>query len=349
MSSTLSLWKNKSDFDYFRPKRVIGPISITHLYSNKYNKNIWLFGDVHYKASRCDVSKSETIEFAELVKKELIRNPNKLIDIFIESKYVTETGEYIITKEEPDTYLGEIIQHFEKCLQLDKTACAYKNARFHYIDIRQKQEETALFFDLLTVIILDFSKPNNFAQAYKSYLDLLSNFNYDMNKISDIINDFYFLNYIEKSKIMKQVENIKDIEVIKKILNHITKLIVEGVTKDKVRLIFNKIVKDIDNNNNDYDYTFYDKNSNLFFINSELVDMYMIARMFRNFKELPGKINEPAKNIIIYAGDAHVQRCVNFLINNLGFIVIREEFSNDNTKTFQCADISKIVFPLFKN
>ena len=345
----LTSWINKNDYDYFRPKRLLGPISITNLYSTKYNKNIWFFGDVHIKAARCNVSKYEIIKFADLVKKELDRNQNKLIDIFIETKYITEEGEFIISSEEQSSYLGEIIQQFENCLQLDKTACAHKNARFHYVDIRQKQDKPSMLFDFLSVIVLNLSSPDNLDEAYENYRELIKLFDYSLNAVYDVINNFNFMNYIKQSKIVKQIENIDDKDVVEKLFNHISKLIIEAeVTKDKIKLIFNKIVKDMDTQNTNYDYEFYKLNKKIFYINSELVDMYMIARMFRKFKELPGKINIPAHNIIVYAGDAHVQRCVNFLVNNLGFKVLEEEYSNKEMSNFQCVDISKIYFPLFK-
>lgn len=63
--------------------------------------------------------------------------------------------------------------------------------------------------------------------------------------------------------------------------------------------------------------------------------------MFRSFRNLPGKYSAPAKNIIIYVGDAHADDYRNFL-NTIGF----REINSVKSET-QCLSMQKFKLPFF--
>lgn len=80
-------------------------------------------------------------------------------------------------------------------------------------------------------------------------------------------------------------------------------------------------------------------------ISMPIMDVYLFARMFRNFKNVKYKYSEQAKYIVVYVGDEHA---INYreLLNRLNF---KEEFhkvSNYEKEDF-CIDISKLKQPLF--
>ena len=75
------------------------------------------------------------------------------------------------------------------------------------------------------------------------------------------------------------------------------------------------------------------------------MDVYMLARMFKKFNVSGSYDPEYAKNIIVYAGAAHVLFYRQFLLSN-GFI---EKYNKQYTKKSKrsCLDLSDMPQPLF--
>ena len=74
------------------------------------------------------------------------------------------------------------------------------------------------------------------------------------------------------------------------------------------------------------------------------MDIYTIARMFRNFNNIPNEYSSKPKNIIVYAGSFHTTRIAQFL-KAIGFEKIThvEESSNNEN----CVNLDEKFLPLF--
>jgi|SRR5579872_70285 len=124
----------------YNPVNVLlaGPISLHHLTSNKYDRNVYIFGDVHIKDMKCpsNVFVDNTIFIPDFIDQEIKIN-NKTIDLYVEHAYLTKNNELNVPYKE--SFLKDVIVRYSKCLSLDKTGCGYGNYfRAHYVDIRAK-------------------------------------------------------------------------------------------------------------------------------------------------------------------------------------------------------------------
>jgi hypothetical protein len=75
-----------------------------------------------------------------------------------------------------------------------------------------------------------------------------------------------------------------------------------------------------------------------------IMDMYLLPRVFRSFKEKDGSLYE-AKNIIIYGGDNHARR-QRQILQELGFETIRYIKCEDDISKTPCLDIRQFL-PFF--
>lgn len=132
-----------------------------------------------------------------------------------------------------------------------------------------------------------------------------------------------------------------------------TEIIYEAM---RIREIFQHTLETFDNDNMDVKNVMYGI-SHTVSINSTVVDMYTITRLFKKFKNVKNQPESP-RNIILYVGDAHATRCRKFL-KQLDFKIINETggipYDNpSNNKYYKnspeynnCVDISNFKQPFF--
>jgi hypothetical protein len=132
-----------------------------------------------------------------------------------------------------------------------------------------------------------------------------------------------------------------------------TEIIYEAM---RIREIFQHTLETFDNDNMDVKNVMYGI-SHTVSINSTVVDMYTITRLFKKFKNVKNQPESP-RNIILYVGDAHATRCRKFLkqldfkiINETGGIPYDNPFNNKYYKNSpeynNCVDISNFKQPFF--
>ena len=182
------------------------PVNLTEHYSEKYQKHIYIFGDEHIVNPSCgqDVNKIDIDYFI----RNTINSTKKFVDVFLETTFyrkdiqsipIVTTGDPNIDKILADqqkmkltsrnlSALALIEQTFHNCLTFDKSQCEYKNARFHYVDMRSH---------------------------IKPSMNLIAN----IYKTSDVNAKYIlFQNMYKFYKIDKQIDNIHNKD-IKKLLN----------------------------------------------------------------------------------------------------------------------------------
>jgi hypothetical protein len=325
---------------------IRGPVTLTEHYSAKYNKNVYVFGDIHVTNAKCPKhsNRNNTIDFTSLLGSlPYLKNPDgtfKTIDYFLEIGYRSK----LFPKKGSDYYKGywqELFNVYKNCLQVEKDVCQYKNVRFHYSDIRH----IPLLQNVMNYIwYLEDLESDNLKGAKHRYNDIkwdqLQRVAMDVNKyledvkITGKINKQY--NKLQYPEVQKQLENSLE----KDILNELRVLTPEFVKS--TRDVVDKNMKKIDT------ITRSQVSINLRLIldgMSRLMDLYLIARMFRKFKKIEGKPSEPPTNIIIYAGDFHAKNYRRFL-DRLGFSS-KSTASMKLNADYQCIDVSKFVQPFF--
>ena len=349
--------KNNGDEDFFKiihyydlPKRitnkirVIGPISLSKHSSIKYNKTIYIFGDRHVISPTCE--KDENVQGIDIVDfiKYNIENTNKIIDLFMESQIPKKEGDvHVVT----NNYLTKMRTLSRKGL--------YPNFRYHHGDPRRSyiHKIYEIFDRNTTMLLYDFSNEN---------LEIVKNW------IDETLLSFKPSNFIN-SKAEKQLSNIKNIEIFNILKNYETDEIdnvrtyflneaskLKKLIDDTIKYRQNRKVPEIYIDRDAYYDSVLNPNKlsgeieikmerlkeKLFNIDVVSMDLYLMGRIFRNFK------NEPeAQNIIIYTGDAHSET-YRKLLKEIGF---KEEGyikrKDPGEPGFQCLDISQFKLPFF--
>ena len=113
--------------------KIAGPVSLYEIIvpTPKGNKHIYAFGDIHVKETTCPNSTKDITDF---ITETINNNQDKIIDLYVEVAF-----------KEPwktnKSYLEDMGRIFSDCY-LQRPGCPFKNARFHYVDIRQGESES---------------------------------------------------------------------------------------------------------------------------------------------------------------------------------------------------------------
>jgi hypothetical protein len=305
---------------------IWGPVSLTEWTSNKYNKRIYVFGDIHVNQGICP-PKSIGEELPFFIDSVLKNNQDKTIDLFIEAPYIDKLDpkKYFPVLDCP---LNKFICSLQDCLQLRKETCRYKNARFHYADIRHHKSLRYLhdlFWDMKFVI-----EEKNPDLAGSLYLKLEKN-------IPEVRPSL-----LKESKIMKQIEAINDPEIIE-ILELKARVALRNLAINFDKNSINNILKTI----KEFALTKQLPNEKLLallpkyhiLINSMVgfMDIYLLARLFKS---------PDAKNVIIFVGETHATY-YNNLFGKLGFILSGFSESKQRAKNYQCVSLKPFKLPFF--
>ena len=398
--------------NYFRSKQIQtfptvdfigGPHTLTLHWSAKYNKIIYIFGEVH----RTDVCSYDNMMLVEDYLRRLFRVSSAFIDFFLEiPMFIKGKYKYNFTS---NTRINILRSQNKQCIETSQIQenrhCDTK--RIHFIDIRQGPEtiEEKEFFKLNSTIFFDIVG-GEFIQSNKlSSKELISFYNGDNQADFRIVKDkIYITDFLTYSifrrddiklkptidfilfgtketyeefcmeqmkthefisdELSKSTEETKIRDFAKKEFEKYCDTFIEII--DKLRTYLRKC----------YDarsktYNFYQLPDNeyiMFFIklskffsgllslNSILVDVYTLARIFKKFElnhttnsGTTRKTDEPAEphNIIMYAGNRHSERVRRFLSKNLGFDLISSS-KGDHDADF-CVDIRKFEQPFFSS
>ena len=370
-------------------KKIYGPMSFYNLEGD--DKKIILFGEYHksVKGNKCKDNNGNKTSVDNFLKFN-IENNNNFIDLFVEFHdyfypYREDRKNFIFNQT---TTLSNIVKELYEYACKDRVdnpivSCISGNLRLHSIDSRgynfwhylinnkikylNKYDDFIISF--IGLIVLSFHLNNLYdnLQNTPKFDQYLKN----IHKCAEIFLQTYvpefftnfdtFYNIINNHlfplvKIDKQIDNIKNIDLKNQIID-IFKNDLKNYFKDiegKGELIANDIFYYKNNEPHINLKTFIKKFSSYLLYNGFLVDFYLISRIFRNFSG--GIYNLSPKNIIIYAGDAHISKYVEIL-STLNF---QEKYSRKNYmikniegfvdhELFQCLDISALPQPLFSD
>lgn len=328
-------------------EHIFGPVSLTEW--KGYGKHIYNFGDWHVRDGHClpavfkNVSKKNTLPIDEYIDYVLLNNPDKMIDVFIEESWKSkeQKGVTLFTQ---DSYIKDVINEFADCLTVSKQNCKYKNARFHYVDVRRYQEFKS-FADLYwalhdMVFLTDSGTQIEAVKRARSKFPISINPQYTLPK------------YIMKQfKIDKQLDAIQDVTLKDKLIGFLNyyfdKSVISTDDLDALIQVFqdpNIETKGLSRRQFDQLPKIWKRYKRFFYL---IQDSYLISRIFRSFTpKKKGEYSAAPKFIILYTGEAH-KTFYDRLFKKLGMKEIESEESNIVDKNFQCLDISDFNRPFF--
>jgi hypothetical protein len=342
--------KNFNNFQY-----IFGPVSLSLAYNSKFDKVIYLFGDIHEKIEE---SKDQKIIKIDDFIAFYVKHTDQIIDIFLEI-YPRDKFEW------PDSYIGDVVYKFKDCFMFRKnyTECQYKLGRFHYIDIRQlayKNKTSFLYLlnDVLNIKLrLDKYKVDKqkLFTFYKEMTILTTKYKKYFETFDALLENL-FKEY-KQSKLEKQLENIEDKSIKTKLLKwfdnkvhyydnekNISELIniPSYYEKNIKHLLFHEIeLEDFEEDNKymevDNIEVLYEisKFTTIFlmkfvYLNSLFMDLFAIARIFRSFRKNKGIWSKQARNIFLYTGSVHTGHYLDLLKNYLNFNILYNISADDN-------------------
>lgn len=330
-----------------------GPVKLTVHYSEKYKKYIYIFGEIHIKNEKC-LEHKHSSTMANFLSN-VVRNSDKFIDIFIEQPILHRET----TKLFAGGIIGDITDKFgSSCTEIEKTCWNYPNLRYHYTDIRKNTSDHLLY--LIHVLLRPLTEGRLYGgetldNIIKLYEDNQKYFKDVTTLITEV--DKRYKNF----KLEKQLEHIKNNDVKTKLIQYIEhninmqankdnsynialslekmidilKMVKKQATSDNVESLLLKtdIIKHADN-------LYMGMLKSLVYY----MDMYLLARLFREFKSKRGFNSHEPKYVIIYAGNSHAEHYREFL-KILDFDMLKEiKVSN---KYDNCIDIRELNQPLF--
>ena len=393
--------------NYFRSKQIEktptvdfigGPHTLTLHWSDKYNKIIYIFGEVHRKK----VCNYDNMMLVENYLKRLFRVSSAFIDFFLEIPMFIK-GKYKYNFDY-DSRLNILRNQNKECIE---TSQIQKNIhcdtkRIHFIDIRQATEfeffklNSTVYFqkNLHYFIINNDLSSDELKSFYDGDKEAQNSFKIVKDKLAIIYNltssifkgddtnlkptiDFIVSGTEEtyeefckeqikthefiSDELSKSTEETKIRYFAKKEFKKLRDSFIQKIYKLRTYLTkcYDKTSKTYNFDQlSDYEYIeFFIKLSNFFGdlvkLNSILVDIYTLARMFKKFElnhtrnsGTTRKTDEPAEphNIIMYAGDSHSKRVRRFLHETLEFDLISESKGVDF-----CVDIRNFEQPFFSS
>lgn len=338
---------------------VVGLASLRIYKDSNSDKVIYSLGELHDSKNYCPGKNN--IHIVDYLEKILAyhshKNKDVIFDIFSENDYISK--EYPTRQKLNSTPLMEFNRRMDSCFQIDKKLCRYKNARFHYADMRipeitpvpanifhaidmirynvvEESDYTPVSFNkligadelkFLYSLIDDTEKRGNGIDIQEAICKLTSKYPHKkieknvMNIKSKSIRD-KLVNFYDRLK-CKDVIYKFSLQTLKKIVEFIKyKLTHPRVSFSEQHNVMREMgIKDEDI------YTFNDIISNVF---SSTMDIYLLARLFRTYSD-----GSEAKYSIIFSGDYH-NHIYNEFFTTIGFIPVRKVESN-----FRCIKLEK--------
>lgn len=315
-----------------------GPVSVYEFKSKPgsgMNKHIYLFGDVHTKSGGCSNKflPANYVDFSQFINDTINDNPNKTIDFFEELSYLREFQKQHGAKIRANIIPSYLINslYLEDCFipLSGKAKCRYPNLRYHRSDVRiffriarGERPITNRLHNLCAYLVSGTpSEKRDAVKIFKKYSIR------DPTFLKTVYDEVALILVDEAIKSAKQLRNAPE-NIRSGIMDFLRQAIVKQQQELKTPV-------------NEEDFC-----NKLISMTSFIMDSYMLGRVFRKFQDG----TEP-ENIIIAAGNAHVQRYKDFLKQSGLFDTVFEDSvpNYERNSKFQCRDITTLKLPLFGN
>mgnify|MGYP005639988839 CR=1 FL=1 len=330
--------------------KLSGPVSCYYLIGG--GRKILMMGDEHF-STEGSCNDENAIDIRDYLDN-IFANKGKTFDFYLEASYdsieisrnskisVMEQLQRYFQEATDQTYLIKVAEHYKKyyCFRREKTICAqhYPNVRFHNADFR---------FSTKCAPIKDLTE-------YFMFLIYMANNNIPINKnILGVFRKYLtFDKFMKKiyagllcKKMKKQFDKMsnKDSTHLKQYINQTLKSL-ENEHKLSYNNNMRKIINIIKNMKVVFSFPEFRYHLNIIAntvvtIEALIMDAYLLSRMFVK-KE---KNSEQPKNVIIYAGHAHISRYLDYLMEHKKYKLK----GGGITDGYRCIDVSKLPRRLF--
>ena len=329
------------EINHEKLKYISGPVSVAKLKGkiNGIDKDILLFGDVHKipnAQTECKDPNSVTIK-------------QYLNDIFSKSKtkidFFLEIGKSPEDSKMVEPYTKNYIQQLGIFFKNNKDK--YKNARFHFSDIRND-------FDLFDFVYGISKQINNFLANTFFFIDEI---NYILDYLDEVIkyinivtsglknNKFNFERNMNNEYTNSDIYNFyKDVN---KILFKIKNKKIEANNRSILKILLKNLITDINNFKKECSLIKNNLESSLFYSVKEEIELSSKIKL--KFNEISTKLSvffttindlyilrrfldkDYITNVIVYTGNNHTANLMNILVNYFDFR-ITNIFSTDSYK-----------------
>ncbi len=309
-----------------KSKTIIeGPVTLRELKSDIYNKWVYIFGDVHHHNIQCPEGVIPTIHITNFIIKTIKDNPDKIIDLFIETSFINKS---MPTRElHADSYLMDVTNSLKECLNINKDNCPYKNVRVHYTDVR-------IYLGHIFIQFLHWSKHTD-EEIMRSDLNRKSKGKYIIDHIKDAMNMLEPKKIMDQTKILKQLNNIEDEDLKIKLYHYFLN------TLEIKYIPLMSIYDDFLKSRTISDYKNYIKLTIVYI--ASLLDYYIVSRMFRTFNK-----GSTPRYIMMYLGDFHAKnigQILRYLDSNI-YRKLKMSFLMKYNGSVQCLDATDLI-PFF--
>jgi hypothetical protein len=306
---------------------LTGPISFTKL--QRADQTIYLIGDLHVRQPPSHCTRQPALGVSDFLQLMAKMNPEVPIDMYVE---ITQ-DDYIANDRSPRRQeLFQVNSDFDKCktgkTKLSKR-CDFPNVRYHWIDVREK---------LLLPLLSSFEgSPETFRAELRELRQMWPSFASTYNT-----KESFERHLNEDRAVQKQLAKLKDAQ-LRQLLEEDTRKCfnlqryhehifspafaaeIDAYLKGPVKAPAFLRRKPLFRRFETFLYDDY------LLKEACLLDVYVLGRMFKS----------DAKNVVMYAGDLHIQH-ISRVLRKLGF---REVFTKKSRN--QCIDISRLPLPLF--
>lgn len=298
------------------------------LESRKHNKTFYLFGECHNDECTCK-PRVPQIQYADLMEAYIIGTV-KPIDFFFEAPYQNENG---LNRGRTNLYRwNQIYKKYGECLKRDKTECLPErpNIRMHYADFRDSNEPI--------IRLLEEADNKSGNVVYKG-ADPKALWDYLRPKRGEFVN--LKNKILSIPRLQKQFDAIKDVKISRSIRSYL-----QLDRYDKAWAKFFRVLeKYAETGKKPHNFKeVYEETSDIF---TYVMDIYLLARVFRSYQKIPGRYSEDPSTIFVYAGAQHIKTYGGFL-KSLGFkssevILSSVGWDMENFHTFKdfCIPVSK--------
>jgi hypothetical protein len=298
-----------------------GADSFIYMTSDKYDKYVYLIGETHREYIPCD-NKVEKIK--DLIMSNL-RNTDKFIDVFLETD-IKEKNINIKVKRAVSSstnVIFSIIDELGSCLSFTKEECDLYGSRIHYTDPRHIFYHSFNYnlelFGWILVSIMNLLLRIVYNNDYKSYSDKILRYlrkeEQGMRKLlkdSDTVKENLISIFTKYYKYEKNLNNLSD----NKVKNYLQEYLMNSINRIRYdNLVYDELISNLTSLSPN---SILDLYFSIFELMIAFMDVYLISRLFRDYKSVKYQNSKSAKYSIIITGDTHTQNYVRML-SDLGF------------------------------
>jgi hypothetical protein len=307
--------------NYYKPydniiTNLSGPFSISLYRSEKYKKNVYVFGEFHGYLNSC----KKNFDTISPYFTKLFKSTSTFIDFYLEIDHDN------MTKYSGNLFLNKLRHTVKKCVN-NNTNPDCNLVRAHYTDLRGNYADVSKATNDLSILWHMKDRNDLIDPKYAVIIEKIHKMNWLEFK------EYVKFQILSVPKIRKEYERTTERKMIYIFMDDF----LEDNKKYWKKTIFSKA-----KNTNDKYYKMHDS---IVRFDMLVMDVYLLSRIFKifNVSELTFQPSEP-HNIIIYCGQWHAETYQKFFLQN-DFKLI-ESATNLSTR---CVNFENISQPLFSS